>query len=97
MIKPNFNELKQNCLSRNDSSLMDAASKGALAAIPLVLGIIANIVAFVAFVGLVNSILAWLGMLIGYDSQHFPDPLSLEVSRTIVTINPFQYQYFPYH
>nr|XP_031832715.1 solute carrier family 28 member 3-like [Nomia melanderi] len=62
-----------------DSSLIDAATKGALAAIPLVLGIIANIVAFVAFITLVNSVLGWLGTLVGYDPQYFGVPLSLEL------------------
>ncbi|XP_076654962.1 concentrative nucleoside transporter 2 [Halictus rubicundus] len=61
-----------------DNSLMDAASKGAMAAIPLVLGIIANIVAFVSFISLINSLLGWLGVLVGYDSANFGEPLSLE-------------------
>ncbi|KZC05789.1 Solute carrier family 28 member 3, partial [Dufourea novaeangliae] len=61
-----------------DASLMDAASKGALAAIPLVLGIIANIIAFVSFIALVNSLLGWLGMLVGYDAHTIGAPLSLE-------------------
>ncbi|XP_012171534.1 solute carrier family 28 member 3 isoform X1 [Bombus terrestris] len=50
-----------------DSSLVDAASKGAVAAIPLILGIIANIVAFVSFMALVNSLLSWIGSLVGYE------------------------------
>ena len=54
-----------------DSSLMDAASKGALAGIPLVLGIIANIVAFVSFIALVNSLLSWLGLLVGFEELTF--------------------------
>lgn len=66
---------------RTDSSLIDAATKGALAAIPLILGIIANIVAFVSFIALVNSLLGWLGTLVGYDAQYFGVPLSLEVSE----------------
>ncbi|XP_078034931.1 concentrative nucleoside transporter 2 [Augochlora pura] len=62
-----------------DASLVDAASKGAMAGIPLVLGIIANIVAFVAFIALVNALLAWLGALVGYDPTVFGEPLSLEL------------------
>ena len=50
---------------------MDAASKGALAGIPLVLGIIANIVAFVSFIALVNSLLSWLGLLVGFEELTF--------------------------
>ncbi|XP_017798492.1 PREDICTED: solute carrier family 28 member 3-like [Habropoda laboriosa] len=55
----------------NDSSLMDAASKGAMAAVPLVLGIIANIIAFVSFITLTNEVLSWIGMLVGYNGLSF--------------------------
>jgi len=44
---------------------MDAATKGAMTAIQLVLGIIANIIAFVSFIAFLNGILSWLGMLVG--------------------------------
>ncbi|XP_043529000.1 uncharacterized transporter YutK isoform X3 [Frieseomelitta varia] len=54
-----------------DSSLLDAASKGAVIAIPLVFGIIANIVAFVSFIALVNSLLSWTGSLVGYKGFTF--------------------------
>ncbi|XP_058797169.1 solute carrier family 28 member 3-like isoform X2 [Phymastichus coffea] len=50
-----------------DTSVIDAATKGALAGIPLILGIIANIIAFVSAVAFINAILSWLGELIGYD------------------------------
>lgn len=53
---------------------MDAATNGALAALPIVLGIVANIVAFVSFVAFVNAMLSWCGGLVGYEE------LSLEVS-----------------
>lgn len=49
-----------------DSSVMDAATKGALAGIPLVLGIIANIIAFVSLISFLNGILGWLGGLVGF-------------------------------
>lgn len=65
---------KKNCFSK-DTGLIDAASKGATAAIPLVLSIIANIVAFVSFIALINSLLSWVGSLIGYEK------LSFEVSE----------------
>lgn len=55
----------------NDSGLMDAASKGALAGIPMVLGIIANIIAFVSFIALINALLSWLGYLVGYEALTF--------------------------
>lgn len=59
---------------REDTSVLDAATKGAVAGIPLVLGIVANIVAFVSFVAFINSMLFWLGGLVGIED------LSLEVS-----------------
>lgn len=61
---------------RSDTSILDAATNGALAAIPIVLGIIANIVAFVSFVAFLNAMLFWFGGLVGYEA------LSLEVKRT---------------
>lgn len=54
-----------------DSSLLDAASSGASNAVPIVLGIIANIVAFVAFVAFLNGIVSWLGLLIGHEEIDF--------------------------
>lgn len=57
----------------SDSSILDAATNGALAALPIVLGIIANIVAFVAFIAFVNGVLSWFGGLVGYEQ------LSLEI------------------
>ncbi|XP_043260400.1 solute carrier family 28 member 3 isoform X1 [Colletes gigas] len=60
----------------DDASFMDAASKGALAGIPLVMGIIANIVAFVSFIALLNALLSWLGMLVGFDGLTFEFILS---------------------
>lgn len=50
---------------------MDAATKGALAGIPLVLGIVANIVAFVSLISFLNAILSWLGGLVGYSQLTF--------------------------
>lgn len=51
--------------------MLDAASNGAQQAIALVLGIIANLIAFVAFVAFLNGIVSWLGILIGYDFLTF--------------------------
>lgn len=58
-------------MSRNGTSTLDAACNGALAAIPVVLGIIANMVAFVSFVAYINGAFRWLGYLIGYDNLSF--------------------------
>lgn len=46
---------------------MDAASNGAFAAVVLIAGITANLIAFVSFVAFINGIVGWLGMLVGYD------------------------------
>jgi len=59
---------------RSDTSILDAAVNGALAALPIILGIIANIVAFISFIAFVNAILSWFGGLVGYEA------LSLEVT-----------------
>ncbi|XP_052896214.1 solute carrier family 28 member 3-like [Anopheles moucheti] len=50
-----------------DSSVIDAACNGASAASTLILGIIANLIAFVSFVAFVNGMLTWLGMLVGVE------------------------------
>lgn len=56
---------------RTDSSILDAASNGANAAISLILGICANIVAFVAFVAFLNAFVSWIFVLVGYDGITF--------------------------
>lgn len=50
---------------------MDAASNGAMTAVSLVMGIVANLIAFVSFVAFVNAAVAWLGYLIGLDFLSF--------------------------
>lgn len=50
---------------------MDAACKGAQFGLQLIGAIIANIVAFVAFVAFLNSIISWLGHLIGFEDLSF--------------------------
>jgi nucleoside permease NupC len=62
----------------NDSSVVDAATKGAMMGIQLVLGIIANLIAFISFIAFVNGMLSWFGMLLGFEG------LTLEVSYTAV-------------
>ncbi|XP_050072867.1 solute carrier family 28 member 3-like [Anopheles maculipalpis] len=56
-----------NIAKSTDSSLVDAACNGASSAISLILGIIANLIAFVSFVAFMNGVLAWLGMLVGLE------------------------------
>jgi pyrimidine nucleoside transport protein len=62
----------------DENSVLDAATKGALLGIQLVLGIIANIIAFLAFIAFLNGLLSWLGILVGVEG------LSSEVSYTII-------------
>ncbi|XP_021696985.1 solute carrier family 28 member 3 isoform X1 [Aedes aegypti] len=50
-----------------DSSVLDAASNGANTATALVLGIIANLIAFVSFIAFLNGVLGWLGELVGWE------------------------------
>uniref|UniRef100_A0A1B0DND1 Uncharacterized protein n=1 Tax=Phlebotomus papatasi TaxID=29031 RepID=A0A1B0DND1_PHLPP len=50
-----------------DSSILDAATNGAVTAISLVLGIIANLIAFVSFVAFINGLLGFFGNLVGAD------------------------------
>jgi nucleoside permease NupC len=57
---------------------VDAATKGAMMGTQLVLGIIANLIAFVSFIAFVNGMLSWFGMLLGFEG------LTLEVSYTAV-------------
>jgi pyrimidine nucleoside transport protein len=58
----------------DENSVLDAATKGVLLGIQLVLGIIANLIAFVSFVAFFNGVLSWLGVLVGVEN------LTLEVS-----------------
>lgn len=45
---------------------MDAASNGANAAINIILGITANLVAFVAFIAFADGMIKWVTFLLGY-------------------------------
>lgn len=58
-----------------DMSIMDAASKGATAGIELIMGIIANLIAFLSFVTFFNTLLVWFCGLLGHDN------VTIEVRR----------------
>jgi nucleoside permease NupC len=60
-----------NCYFSDECSVLDAATKGAVIAAQLVLGIIANVIAFVSFVAFLNGVLSWLGMLVGAEGLTF--------------------------
>uniref|UniRef100_A0A8D8MDB0 Solute carrier family 28 member 3 n=1 Tax=Cacopsylla melanoneura TaxID=428564 RepID=A0A8D8MDB0_9HEMI len=51
----------------DDINVIDAACKGAQIGTEMVLGIIANIIAFVSFVAFLNATLGWFGGLVGID------------------------------
>lgn len=53
-------------ITRSDKSILDAASNGASQAISLVLNIIANLVAFVAFISFADGMIRWLAGLAGF-------------------------------
>lgn len=52
---------------RPDSSVLDAASNGAAQGTSLILNIIANLVAFVAFIAFADGMLKWATFLLGFD------------------------------
>jgi pyrimidine nucleoside transport protein len=51
----------------DENNVLDAATKGAMLGIQLVLGIIANLIAFMAFLAFLNGVLSWLGMRVGVE------------------------------
>lgn len=55
----------------DECSVLDAATRGAVTAAQLVLGIIANVIAFVSFISFLNGVLSWLGMLVGAEGLTF--------------------------
>uniref|UniRef100_A0A1A9WK06 Sodium/nucleoside cotransporter n=1 Tax=Glossina brevipalpis TaxID=37001 RepID=A0A1A9WK06_9MUSC len=54
-----------------DTSILDAAANGASNAVPIVMGIIANLVAFLGFITFLNVVVSWLGFLVGLDQIDF--------------------------
>ncbi|XP_044741587.1 solute carrier family 28 member 3-like [Chrysoperla carnea] len=55
----------------DDTSAIDAATKGANGGIAIVLGIIANVIAFVAFVAFLNETVCWFGERVGFKDVTF--------------------------
>ncbi|KAF5279900.1 hypothetical protein FQA39_LY18198 [Lamprigera yunnana] len=56
-------------LKSEHTSALDAASKGASVALEMVLGVCANLIAFISMVYFINGVLAWIGGLVGYDGD----------------------------
>ena len=56
---------------RQDGNALDAAAQGAMQGVALIGNIVANIVAFMAFIAFLDAIVAWLGNLVGLDYLSF--------------------------
>ncbi|KAL1122034.1 hypothetical protein AAG570_003440 [Ranatra chinensis] len=54
-----------------DDSVMSAACKGASSAVEMIQGIVANVIACVAFVAFLNGIVGWFGQLAGVQGLSF--------------------------
>nr|CAD7263886.1 unnamed protein product [Timema shepardi] len=66
------NTVDQIVIIKDDSTgVLDAAVKGVTAGIQIVLGIIANVIAFIAFVAFLNGILTWIGDMVGVPDVTF--------------------------
>ena len=63
-------------LYRKESNALEAATAGASTAIGLVSNIAANLIAFVAFVALIDKLLGWLGSLVDFEQLSFQVRLS---------------------
>ncbi|CAI5786937.1 solute carrier family 28 member 3 [Podarcis lilfordi] len=55
----------------NSKNLLEAASQGASASIPLVANIAANLIAFLALLSFCNAVLSWLGNMFNYSQLSF--------------------------
>lgn len=64
-----------------ERNLIEAASNGASQSIKLVANIAVNLIAFIALLHLINSVLTWFGHRLGW----YDDPLTFEVSKSIST------------
>ncbi|CAB4066925.1 SLC28A [Lepeophtheirus salmonis] len=70
--KTEANSLMDNFKVKGEATnLLDAATQGAITAVQLVMNICACLIAFLAFIGLLNSLLSWGGNLVGYSDITF--------------------------
>ena len=69
--------------------MIEAASSGASAAIPLVANIIANLIAFLALLEFVNATLTWFGHRVGIREPEYQD-ITLEVNLQLFYIYRFK-------
>lgn len=71
----------------DEYGVLDAATKGTMTALQLVLAIIANIIGFLSFITFVNGVLSWLGILVGIEG------LTSEVRNSYILILFLLYKY----
>lgn len=69
--------------------MLDAASNGASQGISLILNIIANLVAFVAFIAFADGMLQWLTYLVGFEDvgiQYILGKIFIPISWAVIII-----------
>ncbi|CAK5089325.1 unnamed protein product [Meloidogyne enterolobii] len=54
-----------------ETNMLESVSNGAVMAVQLVVAIIANLIVFLALLALVNSVLGWMGELVGQHGWSF--------------------------
>ncbi|XP_026530504.1 solute carrier family 28 member 3 [Notechis scutatus] len=70
--KPQINAQRDTKMEKGEArNLLEAASQGASAAIPLVANIAVNLIAFLALLAFFNAVLSWLGNMFDYPQLSF--------------------------
>uniref|UniRef100_A0A8C6Y8X6 Solute carrier family 28 member 3 n=1 Tax=Naja naja TaxID=35670 RepID=A0A8C6Y8X6_NAJNA len=70
--KPQINAQQDTKMEKGEArNLLEAASQGASAAIPLVANIAVNLIAFLALLAFFNAVLSWLGNMFDYPQLSF--------------------------
>lgn len=73
LVYPETEETRVRCkdiksYQQNSDSVLDAGTKGAVDAIKIYLHIIANVIAFIAFITFLNGVLEFFASLIGFEN-----------------------------
>lgn len=56
---------------REETNVLEAINNGAVAALTMILVVVANLIAFIALLAFLNSVISWFGGLIGHDEWSF--------------------------
>ncbi|CAM1294639.1 SLC28A3 (predicted) [Pycnogonum litorale] len=72
--KTDFKTIKD--VKSTDQNVLEAASRGASQSVDMISNIIANLIAFLAFIKFIDTLLSWFGSLVGYPSLGFEIILS---------------------